>query len=437
MRPLSLRKAALLPLALLLALVALTLAPRAARAASAAARDFQKRWQEAGSSEDRKRAALDALAQADKTEEAAKLFLTIALNDNEEANVIEAALRDLAALEGHPGDAWILDQLAKSQKWPERALLVRALSYRKSDETLKPLATALKDKQWQVVAAAIDGIAVHRVKEAIEPLIAAFEKLDQKDDGGKRLSGDFRDALARLTGEKLSSAQDWRNWWAAHEKDFKVPGGQATPKGEVKEWITAERAPQLFDEVLSRRVIFILDISGSMQIPTGALKSKEWPQGLTRFEAMRREARRVISELPTGAHFNVIAFSDAILPWAPKMQIASEEKKRTATKFVDGLRPEGETNSYGALEAAFRDKEVDTIYFLSDGFPTGGKIVDFTKICNEVAKWNGTRKIRIHTIAFLAGDGKPLKIEEGDKSMPKAFMSSLAEQNGGHYRIVE
>jgi hypothetical protein len=403
---------------------------------SAAVKDFQKRWQEAGASEDRKRTALDALAEADKTEEAAKIFLAIAQNENEEASVIDAALRHAAALEGQPGDAWLLAELEKGTKWPERALIARALAYRKTDDVVKPLTAALRDKQWQVVAAAIDGIAAHRVKEAIEPLIAAFEKLDQKDDGGKRLVGDYRDGLSRLTGERLASPQDWRNWWAAHEADFKVPGGSATPRTE-KEGITAERSPQLFDEVSSHRVIFILDISGSMQIPTGALVSKEWPKGLSRFEVMRREARRVIGELPVGAHFNVIAFSDAILPWSPKMQVVTEDKKKTATKWVDALKPEGETNSYGALEAAFKDKDVDTIYFLSDGFPTGGKIVDFTKICAEVAKWNSVRKIRLHTIAFLAGDGKPLKIEEGDKSMPKAFMSDLASQNGGIYRLVE
>jgi hypothetical protein len=421
------------PLALLL--LALCACPLAL--ASQATRDFQKKWAEsAGLDEAKKRQLLDDLTAADKTDESAKLLLAVAANENEDAQVTECALRHLAELDGQPGDAWVKDQVVKAHAWGERALLVRALSYRKSDEALKPLAGALHDKQWQVQAAAIEAIARHRVNEAIEALVAGFEKLDLKDDSARRLAGDYKDALERLTGEKLSTATDWKNWWGAHAADFKISGADV-PSKQRKEDVTVERAPQLFDEVLSRRVIFILDISGSMQIQTGAAKSKDAPGGLTRFECMRREAKRVVAELPAGAHFNLIAFSDAVLPWQPKMQTAAESTKKKATAWIEALKPEGETNSYGALEAAFKDKDVDTIYFLSDGFPTNGKVIDFTKICGEVQKWNATRNVRVNTIAFLAGDGKALKIQEGDKSLPKKFMSQLAEQNGGVYKVVE
>jgi hypothetical protein len=420
------------------AIAASALVPlRAARAASAAVRDFQKQWAEAGQDEEKKRAALDALFAGDKSEEAAKLFLAVAANEQEEATVVDAALRHLAGLEGQPGDAFLLHTLEKSTRWTDRALVVRALSFRETDATIAPLSAALKDRQWQVVAAAIEGIARHRVKEAIEPLIAGMERLDAKDDASRRLAGDYRDALERLTGEKLSTAQDWRNWWSAHAKDFKIAGGAVEARRKSGEHVTEERAPRLFDEVRSRRVVFILDISGSMTIPTGALKSTAAPQGITRFEAMRREARRVVEELPTGTKFNLIAFSSDVLPWSPKLQVASDAKKKEAQKFIDRLEAKGETNSYGALEAAFRDREVDTIYFLSDGYPTAGKVTEFTRICAEVGKWNATRNVRIHTIAFLAGDGKPLGIIEGDKSVPKAFMETLAEENGGVYRLVE
>lgn len=401
-------------------------------------KDFQRRWAEAGADDAKKKAALDALLEADKTKEAAEILLAVALSDAEDPTVIDLAIRHLAALEGHPGDAFVLQTLARSGKWQERAVMARAVSYRSSPAIVGPLSGALDDKQWQVAAAAILGLSRLRVKESVEALLSGFEKLDLGQESARRLAGDYIDALERLTGQKLATAQDFRNWWTQNKDRAKLDGaGDKAGPVTTREGVTAERAPRLFDEIRSRRVIFILDISASMQIPTGAAKDAKHPGGLTRFEVMRQEAKRVIEELDPDAKFNVIAFSDAALSWKPKLVVASESNKTAAHRFVDQLKPVGQTNSFGALEAAFADREVDSIYFLSDGFPTGGRITDYTKICAEVQKWNVTRNVRVHTIAFLAGDGTPLRINEGNKSMPKAFMSQLAAENGGHYKLVE
>jgi hypothetical protein len=421
-------------LALVLVLV-LGLLP-AARAFSTAAKEFFRQWAAAGQDEEKKRKALDDLAAEDRTEEAAKIYFAIAAKEEEAASIVELALRHMAELEGQPGDKLVLETLAKGAKWPERVLAARAVGMRTSEASFSPLQAALKDKQWQVVSAAIDGLARRGTKPAVEALISGYEGLDEKDEAGRRLGADYRDALERLTGQRLSSARDYRNWWKANEEKAKLSKEEGKPRIE-KEGVTEERAPRLFYDIASRRVIFILDISASMSIPTGAAKSKEAPRGITRFEAMRREAKRVVSELPPEAKFNLIVFSDSALPFAPKLQIASDEKKKSAAQFIDRLKPEGQTNSFGALELAFKDKDVDTIYFLSDGFPTSGKLTDYTRICAEVKKWNATRSVKIHTIAFLAGDGKPLGIEEGNKSVPKAFMQQLAEESGGNYRLVE
>jgi len=63
--------------------------------------------------------------------------------------------------------------------------------------------------------------------------------------------------------------------------------------------------------------------------------------------------------------------------------------------------------------------KVDTIFFLSDGSPTVGKVIDQDEIRAEVKKANSVRKIVIHTIAI--GDFR------------KNFMKSLAKENGGVY----
>ncbi len=412
-------------------------APQAALA-SAATKQFQREWAAAGDDVEKKKGALDALFAADKGEDAAEIFLAIGASEEEEAPVLERAIQHLAALEGHPGDARLLETLRKGRRWQERAIAARALGLRgPSPHAFSPLVEALSDRQWQVVAAAIEAIARnHRTKQAVEALLSAYERLDENHESGKRLAADYRDALERLTGERLSTARDYRNWWRENEARAKLAQGPERRRAETH-GVTEERAPRLFYDVASRRVIFILDVSGSMMIPTGAARSKDAPQGITRFEAMRAEAKRVIGELPAGTKFNLIAFSSSVLSFAPKLQVASDARKQAAQKWIDRLAPQGETNSYGALEAAFRDPEVDTIYFLSDGSPTAGKYTDFTRICQEVRRWNATRAVKVHTIAFLAGDGTPLGIREGTKSVPKAFMQELAEATGGSYRLVE
>ena len=413
------------------ALLLLTAAPVAF--ASSFAQEFERRWKEARDDESAKCLILDDLAR-NGSRDAAEILVTIALCPGEPHAVIERALHAIASLEAKPGESHLRERLAKSPNWNERALIVRAIGLRRTEDAIAPLSSALADKSYQVVAAAIEGLKRHRTREAVEALIKGFETLKLPPDDAARIAGDYRDALFAITGERFATARDWRNWWTSRAQDWRAPSGGGALV--TKEGITGEREPELFEDVGSRRVVFVLDTSGSMRIATGAAKSAEWPAGLTRFEVMRREARRVVENLPAGARFNLVAYANAAVPWKPQLVPANEANKRAAIAFIDRLKADGETNSKAALEAAFKDPQVDTIYFLSDGFPTVGEL-NYVSICNEVARWNAGRNVRVHTIAFLAGDGKPFGIVEGDKSMPKEFMRKLAEENNGRYRLVE
>jgi hypothetical protein len=60
---------------------------------------------------------------------------------------------------------------------------------------------------------------------------------------------------------------------------------------------------------------------------------------------------------------------------------------------------------------------LDTVYFLSDGRPSVGKIIEPLEILKEVRKHNEAFRMVIHTIAI------------GD--FTKDFLQRLAEENGG------
>jgi Mg-chelatase subunit ChlD len=115
-------------------------------------------------------------------------------------------------------------------------------------------------------------------------------------------------------------------------------------------------------------------------------------------------------------YINLIFFETTIDPWQKKLVPLSRFRPQ-ALKAVKALKTRGGTNIYDTLEMAFEDKDVDTIYLLSDGAPGSGKIVDTTEILKEIRKKNRSRQIIINTISL------------GTSS----FMRDLAEQNGGTY----
>lgn len=410
------------------------LALPAALRAQDVAKDFARLWQDAGNDENKKREALDRLAK-EKSAEAARLLVGVTLMPNETGPIVDHAIARLAELEGTAADDWIREELTDAKHWADRVILVRAIARRTSTDAQKLLFKALKDKAWQVQTASVEGLKRHRTRETIETLLQTWEGLDQKKEESARIAGDIRDTVLVITSKDFLTVADAKSWWSANEKSWK-PEKKGSDSIESSTSVTEERVPRLFDDIASRRVILVIDTSASMRVATGAAKSAKNPRGLSRFEVMRQEVKRVIEDLPPNTNFTLITFGDKVLPWKPHLVLANETNRRSATKFVDVLKPDGATNSYGALEQAFKCAEADTIYFLSDGYPTVGK-TDFNLILADVKKWNAIRNVRIHAIAFLAGEGKPLGIIEGDKSLPKEFMRRLAQENGGRYKLVE
>ncbi|GIW70911.1 MAG: hypothetical protein KatS3mg102_0453 [Planctomycetota bacterium] len=416
-----------------LALLAALLAGLSARAES----PFERAWRQAGEDEAKKRAALALLVeQAD--EAAAKILVQVVLSPREPPAVALEALRALAALEGTAADRWIVREAGRAQRDEVRAVLVRAIARRQGAAAIEPLIAALDDRAWYVRAAAVAGLAGRRERRVVEALIAALGKLRAGDPETPRLASEIEDALYRLTGERLAGAEAWAGWWRAVGPGWTPPAaGQNAELIEHQKITVTREPPQLFRDVelASRRVVFVIDVSGSMRVPVPG-GTGEGTAGRTRFELMIRELKQVIEALPRVAHFNIIAFSDEVRPWQKRLVRAEAAQRKAALAYLDTLAPEGQTNSYGALEAAFADPWIDTIFFLSDGHPTHGKTIDFTRILEAVERWNLVRGVRIHTIAFVAGDGRPLGITE-DPAMAKTFMRELARIGAGRYRLVD
>jgi hypothetical protein len=89
-----------------------------------------------------------------------------------------------------------------------------------------------------------------------------------------------------------------------------------------------------------------------------------------------------------------------------------------ALMYPFGIDPENppKAATTGAPKAAIANK-IDTVYFLSDGRPSVGRLVDTNEIRKEVRQWNDLYRIVFHAIAI--------------GEFQKEFLRDLATENGG------
>lgn len=315
-----------------------------------------------------------------------------------------------------------------------------------------------KDANWQVRAAAIAAARTMKFKEAIQPLINRL-----REESG-RLRGDAFEALKEITfNDYLEDPEVWQKYWDRVADTWEPPDYEKIKELREKRKKEGTRytnpAAQFAGiPTKSRNIIFVIDISGSMETRVSDIErfrasGREY-RSYQRLEIVKVELMNTITNLDTKVNFNILIFATKVKWWKKRLVSNNILNKNSAIKFVEGLKPiggamagfrsrtglrtgaveEGKTNTYAALMAALgvqQDKakrtgydrnlksNVDTIYFLSDGAPTVGKVIDKEEIRMEVKRVNRVRKIVIHAIAI------------GD--FQKDFMKALAKENGGVY----
>jgi hypothetical protein len=331
----------------------------------------------------------------------------------------------------------------------------------------------LADKDWGVQVMSARILRERGVRKSVPHLINALSHVTL------RVAEEFGAALRELTGKNFDPYADvWARWWKDHGEEF----GAATDVVPVK---PGEPPPEVRFyglPVKSDRVVFVIDISGSMQYemkprPTAAATGEdaaperppdpapappdgagpadgaapgegepapappaEPPPGVRvgiKIDIAKGELTRAIQKLPKEASFNIIAFNHAVLTWSEGMRPATPQNKTEAAAWIAELKPSGSTYIDGALRMAFRlagvgaaddaypEVAVDTIVLLSDGAPTDNGFptsenMDPEIILQHVREWNLQKRIVIHTISV-------------DMVESVVFLQKLAEENGGKY----
>lgn len=314
---------------------------------------------------------------------------------------------------------------------------------------------------WSTRALALEYLEKSRTRQALGAIVAQLAN----EPKGTRLNAECVSALMRSTGMNFADrAADWAAWWQKNVATFEFPKASTAPTtGAPRTRESETKVVQFYGiEVESKRVCFVVDISGSMKE-----EMKEGDnQGTSRLEVAKRELGKIIDGLEPGTLFNIVTFSSDVEAWLDqvgdlpvglggkkpegdkrlpatggvgtpadkekdekqKLKDAEAQKKldeqlrAKAHKYVDKLEAEGGTNIHDALERAFEDKQLDTIFFLTDGEPSFGREVDPVRIREIVQRWNVSRRIKICAISI----GTDMDL-----------LKNLAADSGGEYRFFK
>lgn len=190
-----------------------------------------------------------------------------------------------------------------------------------------------------------------------------------------------------------------------------------------------------------RRVVFLVDMSGSME-----RIDRETPDA-TKWTGVRETLVKLLRSLPDVEKFQVLLFSEKVVyplgqegRWIDYDAKSSPERVNAA---VAAVKPEGGTNMQIGLEAtfAYRAQGLDTLYLLSDGLPNIGEglpinaasLKEFER-CEILSKhirkklketWNRPQngsRVKINTIGFF--------YESPDVG---AFLWAMARENEGSF----
>lgn len=302
---------------------------------------------------------------------------------------------------------------------------------------------ALEHADWRVRARAIEAAVGLRLKDAIRPLMLRLEA----EDG--RLRGDAYAALKTLTLRDFGEqSAPWLAWWERTEAGFVLPDLDKVKAALEEERVKGSRYKTggkqfLTVQTKSENILFVIDVSGSMDIPFGDPERLKMTgrsyASLQRLSIVKEELIATINDLPETTAFNIVAFATGVKPWKKDPVRATILNKAGATEWVAKLQPlgvkrggtsfevstgmaievqsEGATNTYLALMTALGEpvgddrprtgggfvtepprSPLDTVFFLTDGEPTVGRTVDMNEIRREVQRVNAYRGVQIHVI---------------------------------------
>jgi hypothetical protein len=342
-------------------------------------------------------------------------------------------LIEIIAQSNHPeAPGMLMKELDKAKESYNKQMIVDALAELGALEASEAwmINQGLVDKEWNLRSSVVRALAKLRSRAAVPAMI------DQLEIEEGRVRTDIGEALKSLTGRNFRSNVDqWRKWYDDNKDTFEVP--IELPKSTEEEALEKVGMTFFGLRTESQKVLFVLDVSGSMDFPMRTYTNDKENSGETRISVAKRELLQALAGIREGGMFNIVLYSNDVWSWSDEPVVMSVETRAEVTTFVEELTVMGGTNLYGAIKGGLdacrgeaRRKDVgtpkwitpvyDTIFLLSDGAPSVGISTDREDILDMAAEENSDLSVTINSIGLSS-------------EQDAILMRRLAEQTGGKY----
>jgi hypothetical protein len=338
-----------------------------------------------------RRARRGAIAQADAGE-LARDAARIAARERD-PGVRARALFALAALDPRAAEEPLRAGLADERREVRIAATALAGEVLGAARAASLVAARAADPDPAVRAQALDSLVRLGTRDAARALVGRLEA-----EQGERLAWRALAGLQSLSGLRhRRDPRPWRDWAEALPADWTA--ASAASVADAEEAGDERSAAFAGLPILSRRVAFLIDLSGSIW--------KERADGKTRKQRVDQELRAALEALPEDTRFNVIPYTGDPHPWAEGLVPATPANVRKAIRDFERENAQGTGNFWDAALLALADPEVDTLVVLTDGAPTGGRRFHLDLLVPLFLELDATRKVAVDSI--LVGASRRLR----------------------------
>lgn len=337
----------------------------------------------------------------------------------------------------------------KNKSQPEaRILILNWIAEKQVMDAFNDVVGALKGPERAVSRSAVFTLEVLDDPRCVKPLIAALAKADGL------LLEDIEDTLHNFTGRSFEGSHSvWSKWWSEEGESWLST--ESTKRHGKRQTSSHKGGTTSFYgvETKSKRIVFVLDRSGSMKSPASEESRKPKPTGPvtggpkkgdgekpeitgdTKIEVAKNQLAWSVKHLQKDVRFNVVFYSSKVDVWKtpPEMLPATPKFKSDATDWFMKIGPEGSTRTFDALikalDYAATEGGADTIFLLSDGAPTivgGAQALTGEALEAEYGAFKEKNKIYkcvVHTIGVGPHHNRQL-------------MQRIARETGGTYQSV-
>ncbi len=248
----------------------------------------------------------------------------------------------------------VIEDACKDRSSEVRCAALQACAQTRGEACGERVRALTGDPSSGVRALAIDLLERFASKASV---LALIDRLEREERPALRWRA-VR-ALQRMTGRKERlDPRPWRVFAATLAEDWRPSALGVTSEAGSSTFALAGLP------ILSDRVVFLIDFSGSLW--------RVHEDGRSRKAIVDVKMRAALEALPETARFNVIPYTSEPHPWRESLVPATRANIEHAARDFETCQERGKGNFFDAALLALADPEVDTIVVLTDGAPTGG-----------------------------------------------------------------